>query len=115
VLTAVEVNVPGPRFSRFSVANVQPAFFGKSFYVVAHIQNSGNTLLNGTGYLWVWQRGRSKPIIFHPLSIGTSLPYSTVNCPFQWAKRPAKGTYRWTVKMAWTGGSTQRSGTFVVR
>jgi hypothetical protein len=115
VVTAVQVNVPGPQFSRFSVANVKPAFFGKSFYVVAHIRNSGDTLLKGTGYLWVWQRGRSKPIIFHAVPVDTSLPYSTITCPFQWSQHPAKGTYRWAVKMGWTGGATSASGAFVVR
>jgi hypothetical protein len=115
VVTAVQVNVPGRQFSRFSVANVKPAFFGKSFYVVAHIQNSGNTLLKGTGYVWVWQRGRGKPIIFHALSVDTSLPYSTVTCPFQWSRHPAKGMYRWAVRMGWTGGATTASGTFAIR
>jgi hypothetical protein len=115
VVTAVEVNVPGPQVSRFAVNDVKSAFFGRSFYVVADIGNNGNTLLHGTGYLWVWQNGHSKPIIFHPISVGTSLPYSTVTCPIKWSAHPAKGTYRWTVKMSWAGGSTNRTGTFVVR
>jgi hypothetical protein len=115
VVTAVQVNVPGPQYSRFAVAGVDSQFFGKSFYVVAHVRNSGDTLLNGTGYLWVWQNGRTKPIIYHQLSVGTTLPYSTVTCPFQWSQHPAKGTYRWAMKLSWTGGGAHSTGTFAVK
>jgi hypothetical protein len=115
VVTAVVVTVPGPQVSHFAVANVKPQYMSGAFYVVPHIQNTGNVLLKGTGYLWVYQSGHAKPIIQHPLSIDTTLPHSTIAYPFRWSSHPAKTTYKWVVKMSWNGGSTKKSGTFVIK
>lgn len=115
VVTAVVVTVPGPQTSRFTIKNVKALYQAGAFYIVPHLSNSGNTLLKGQGYLWVYQPGHAKPIVYQPMPVDTTLPQTTFAYPVRWSKHPAKTTYHWVVKMNWNGGSTKKSGTFVIK
>jgi hypothetical protein len=117
IVTAVEVTVPGPRHSAFKAAGVKPlTLAGRQTYIAAHIKNTGNTLLGGTGYVWLYARGKSKPVIYQVLNISTSLAHSTVTFQIPWTKKkPAPGVYRWALKVNWNGGSSSTTGRFSIK
>ncbi len=115
VITAVVINVPGPKFFRLGVKNVQAQWMSGAFYIVPHLFNNGNQLLKGNGFMWVYAPGHSKPIVAKAMPIDTTIPGQTFAYPLRWSSHPAKGTYHWLIKLHWNGGSTSKSGTFVIR
>jgi hypothetical protein len=110
-IVAVVVTVPGASFGRLKLAKVNAKQRPDAVYLIAHIRNTGTTLLKGTGHLWMWKQGVKQPIMSVPLTLDTTVPRTTVLYPILWAKHPQKGTYRVTATVSWEGGgkSTQRS------
>lgn len=112
-IVAVVVTVPGPAFGRFAVLKVNAKQRPDAVYLIAHIRNTGTTLLKGQGHLWLWKQGVRKAILSQPLSLDTTVPRTTVLYPIFWSRHPAPGTYDATVTVSWNGkGKATRKSMF---
>ncbi|MBV9282121.1 MAG: hypothetical protein JOZ41_18735 [Chloroflexi bacterium] len=113
-VVAVVVTVPGPSIARFTVGAVEPARRPQGMTVLVRLTNSGTTLLQAQGTLWVWEVGRRQPVIAVHLSVDTTVPHTTVSYPVPWTGHPAPGRYSFRVVTWWNGGHTSRTGSFTL-
>lgn len=111
----VVVTVPGPQRWRFTIAGVSSKRRTSGTYLIARIKNSGSMMLKGSGYLWVWQPGRRKPILAKPLHIETTLPHTMVRYPLRLGLHPRPGRYSYKLSVRWTAGRTKHRGTIRIR
>ncbi|MGH2442268.1 MAG: hypothetical protein ACRDFX_03770 [Chloroflexota bacterium] len=109
-VVAVLITVPGPQHARFTVRRVSAKRRPDATYILAHIKNIGNTLSKCRGTLWVWKIGKRKAIITAHLSLGVTVPHTTVHYPVFWSKRPSSGVYHFRVRVWWAGGASVRDG-----
>lgn len=113
-VVAVVVTVPGQSYSRFTISHVNATKRPDAVYLIAHIRNTGTTLLKGQGNLWMWKQGMSKPVLKTPIAIDTTVPNTTVLYPVLWSKHPAPGIYHVSITVGWgRNGKTTRKSTFV--
>jgi hypothetical protein len=115
LVNAIVVTVPGRLRSAFTVLGASPVHLPFGTYVQVHVKNSGNTLLQGTGYVWVFRAGHKKPMISLPLQVDTTLPHRAISFPVFWGAAVQKGSYNYAVQMTWDGGSSVRHGHFRVK
>ncbi|MGI8825409.1 MAG: hypothetical protein ACR2JC_07170 [Chloroflexota bacterium] len=108
----IVVTVPGPESWRFRSRGVTAELRTTGTYLIAHVRNTGSMMLKGWGYLWIWQPGRTKPILAAPLRIDTTLPRTALNYPLRLASHPRHGRYGFQLKLWWNGGHTAQHGSF---
>lgn len=77
-VVAIEVTVPGSSLSAFKISKVNPKKRPDAVYLIAHIQNAGTMLLKGQGHLWVWKTRVRKPVVSVNVTVGTTVPHTTV-------------------------------------
>lgn len=111
----VVVTVPGPQSWRFKPAGVRAQRRTVGTYVIARIKNTGTMMLNGWGYLWIWQWGRKSPVLARALHLDTTLPYTSVHYPLLLALHPRAGRYTFKLRVAWNGDHAVQHGIFQVR
>jgi len=110
VFNAIVVTVPGPTHASFTILGVTPQLESNELYVMVHVRNSGNVLLKGQGYLWVYAPWSKKPWIYTRISLDTTVPHTTVHYPIHWAKRVPRARYRFAVRISWQGGTSSSAG-----
>jgi hypothetical protein len=110
VFSAIVVTIPGPLHARFTPLGVTAQVESNDLYLLVHVRNSGNVLLKGQGYLWVYAPGGTKPWIHTRIQVDTTVPQTTVHYPIYWTKQAAAGRYRFAVKIRWAGGHSSFPG-----
>jgi hypothetical protein len=118
VFNAIVVTVPGPTHASFTILGVTPHVESNELYVMVHVRNSGNVLLKGQGYLWVYAPWSKKPWIYTRISLDTTVPHTTVHYPFavriSWQGGTSSSAGVQTL-VRWNGGRSERHGSFWVQ
>ena len=112
---AIVIDVPGPATHTMTIGGVRQASYRPdSAYVLMHLRNTGNTMVQGHGTIHVTQEGQSRPLVSGPFSFDKTLPGSSLDYPVRWVQNPPPGTYHAWISLTWSGGHKTWSGAFEV-
>ena len=112
-IVAVEVNVPGPRVSKFTIGNVTVGGSKGRQEVFVHLANDGNILAKPKGSITI-QTLTGTAIQTISFRLDTFLPHTAIDYPVQLKKALAPGTYIGSVRLTYPGtgaaGTVMSSG-----
>jgi hypothetical protein len=112
-IVAVEVNVPGPRVSKFTIgaANVGGSQGRQQLFL--HFSNDGNALTKPKGSVTV-QSSAGTPIQTIAFKMDSFLPHTAIDYPVQLKKALSPGSYIASVRLTYPGagaaGTVMSSG-----
>jgi hypothetical protein len=102
-IVAVQVNVPGPTVSRFSILGVQAG--GRKGYqqVLVRMRNDGNVMAKPAGSITI-EDSEGNQVLSQDFQLDTFLPQTTIDYPINVTKKALDvGTYSTRVKLTYGG------------
>jgi hypothetical protein len=108
-IVAVQVNVPGPRVSKFSILSVHAG--GRKGYqqVFVRMCNDGNVMGKPSGSI-VIEDPKGKSVLDERFQLDTFLPHTTIDYPVNISKRALDvGTYSTRVELDFAGGNGKQT------
>ena len=108
-IVAVQVNVPGPTVTRFSILGVRAG--GRKGYqqVFVRMRNDGNVMAKPSGSITI-EDAKGHEVLSTDFQLDTFLPRTTIDYPVNVTKRALDvGTYSTRVELAFAGGDGRRA------
>ena len=102
-IVAVQVNVPGPTVSRFSILGVHAG--GRKGYqqVLVRMRNDGNVMAKPAGSITI-EDSKGNQVLSQDFQLDTFLPQTTIDYPINVTKQALDvGTYSTRVKLSYGG------------
>jgi Bacterial protein of unknown function (DUF916) len=108
-IVAVQVNVPGPTVSRFSILGVHAG--GRKGYqqVLVRMRNDGNVMAKPSGSITI-EDSKGNQVLSQDFQLDTFLPQTTIDYPVNVTKQALDvGTYSTRVKLSYGGSKVVRA------
>jgi WxL Interacting Protein, peptidoglycan binding domain len=107
-IVAVQVNVPGPTVSRFSILGVRAG--GRKGYqqVLVRMRNAGNVMAKPSGSITI-EDSKGNQVLSQDFQLDTFLPRTTIDYPVNVTKEALDvGTYSTRVELSYAGGGGRK-------
>ena len=103
-IVAVQVNLPGPKITKFTISKVVIGGSKGFQQVLVHVTNDGNVLMKPTGSVKITNTS-GVAIQTIPFKMDTFLPHTSIDYPIVLKKGLPPGNYTANVSLAYTGAS----------
>ncbi len=103
-IVAVQVNVPGPKISKFTISKATIGGSRGFQQVIVHISNDGNTLAKPSGAVTI-RNTSGLPIQTIKFRMDTFLPHTSIDYPIVLTKGLPPGNYTANVDLSYEGAS----------